>query len=220
MTIPVAAPPLPQDLDDLLHRLRLPHLRRLAPEVLATARSQRWEPAEVLRVLLTEEANGRERSATATRRGAAGFPTGKTFSGWDESACSIPGPTQAALRTLEWIERRENLVVCVPSGTGKSYFLDALGQAAVEAGRRVAWFSIESLGAMVHRSRADDSAVRAVQRMLAITNSAMTWSWLMTLGCSRSALRLPMASSAWSTPPTSAAVWPLAPTSTLPASTN
>ncbi|MHB8332740.1 MAG: ATP-binding protein, partial [Candidatus Dormibacteria bacterium] len=49
MTIPVAAPPLPQDLDDLLHRLRLPHLRRLAPEVLATARSQRWEPAEVLR---------------------------------------------------------------------------------------------------------------------------------------------------------------------------
>ena len=166
MTIPVAAPPLPQDLDDLLHRLRLPHLRRLAPEVLATARSQRWEPAEVLRVLLTEEVEGRERSATATRRGAAGFPTGKTFSGWDESACSIPGPTQAALRTLEWIERRENLVVCGPSGTGKSYFLEALGQAAVEAGRRVAWFSLESLGAMVHRSRADDSAVRAVQRIL------------------------------------------------------
>ena len=55
MTIPVAAPPLSQDLDDLLHRLRLPHLRGLAPEVLATARSQRWKPAEVLRVLLPEE---------------------------------------------------------------------------------------------------------------------------------------------------------------------
>ncbi len=166
MTIPLAAPPLSQDLDDLLHRLRLPHLRRLAPEVLATARSQRWEPAEVLRVLLTAEADGRERSATATRRGAAGFPTGKTFSGWDESACSIPRPTQAALRTLEWIRRRENLVVCGPSGTGKSYFLEALGQAAVDAGLKVAWFTLESLGALVRRSRADDSVVKAVQRIL------------------------------------------------------
>ena len=166
MTLPVAAPPLSQDLDDLLHRLRLPHLRRLAPDVLATARAQRWEAAEVLRVLLTEEVDGRERSATATRRGAAGFPTGKTFSGWDESACSIPRPTQAALRTLEWIGRKENLVVCGPSGTGKSYFLEALGQAAVEAGHRVAWFSLESLGAMVHRSRADDSVVKVVGRIL------------------------------------------------------
>jgi len=166
MTIPTAAPPLPQDLDQLLRRLRLPHLRRLAPEVLASARAQRWEPAEVLRVLLAEEVQGRERSATATRRGAAGFPTGKTFSTWDESACSIPSPTQAALRTLEWIGRKENLVVCGPSGTGKSFFLEALGQAAVEAGRRVAWFSLESLGAMVHRSRADDSVVKVVGRIL------------------------------------------------------
>ncbi len=166
MTIPVAAPPLPQDLDDLLRQLRLPHLRRLAPDVLATARTQRWEPSEVLRVLLTEEAEGRERSAAATRRGAAGFPTGKTFSGWDESACSIPHPTQAALRTLEWIRRRENLVVCGPSGTGKSYFLEALGQAAVDAGLKVAWFTLESLGALVRRSRADDSVVKAVQRIL------------------------------------------------------
>ncbi len=166
MTIAVTAPPLPKDLDDLLRRLRLPHLRRLAPEVLATARTQRWEPSEVLRVLLAEEVEGRERSATATRRGAAGFPTGKTFSGWDESACSIPRPTQAALRTLEWIRRRENLVVCGPSGTGKSYFLEALGQAAVEAGLKVAWFTLESLGALVRRSRADDSVVKAVQRIL------------------------------------------------------
>ena len=166
MTIPISTPPLPADLEELLRRLRLPHLRRLAPEVLATAKVQRWEPAEVLRVLLSEEMEGRERSATATRRGAAGFPTGKTFSAWDESVCSIPRPTQAALRTLEWIDRRENLVVCGPSGTGKSFFLEALGQAAVESGRRVAWFPLESLGAIVHRSRVDDSVVKVVGRIL------------------------------------------------------
>ena len=63
-----AAPPLPTDLEELLRRLRLPHMRRHAPEVIATARAQRWEPAEVLKTLLTEEIAGRERSALATRR--------------------------------------------------------------------------------------------------------------------------------------------------------
>lgn len=60
-------PPLDDELETLLRRVRLPHIRRAAPEVLATARSQRWEPAEVLRVLLTEESAGRYRSSTATR---------------------------------------------------------------------------------------------------------------------------------------------------------
>lgn len=69
-------PPLPEDVEALLRRLRLPHIRRAAPEVIATARAQRWEPVEVLRVLFTEEATGRDRSALATRRAGAGFPTG------------------------------------------------------------------------------------------------------------------------------------------------
>jgi len=109
------APPLPDDLEALLRRLRLPHIRRAAPEVLATARAQRWEPAEVLRTLLAEELAGRERSSLATRRAAAAFPTGKTFEVWDPALSSIPLPTQTALRTLEWVARRENLVVCGPS---------------------------------------------------------------------------------------------------------
>ena len=105
------------------------------PEVIATARAQRWEPAEVLRALLTEEAAGRERSALATRRAAAAFPTGKTFDVLERrGVSSIPAPTQQALRTLEWVHRRENLVVCGPSGTGKTFLLEALGQQAVETG--------------------------------------------------------------------------------------
>jgi DNA replication protein DnaC len=161
-----APPPLPDDVEALLRRLRLPHIRRAAPEVIATARAQRWEPTEVLRALFTEEVTGRDRSALATRRASAGFPTGKTFQAWDETVSSVPAPTQAALRTLEWIRRRENLVVCGPSGTGKTFFLEALGQAAVEAGHRVAWFTLEDLGVLVRAHRADDSLTRAVARIL------------------------------------------------------
>ena len=96
------ASPLPSELAGLLHRMRLPHMRKAAPEVLATAKAQRWDPAEVLKVLLAEEVAGRERSALATRRAAAGFPTGKTFDAWNPDASSIPTATQQALRTLEW----------------------------------------------------------------------------------------------------------------------
>jgi DNA replication protein DnaC len=161
-----APPPLPAELETLLRRLRLPYLRRTAPGVLATARAQRWEPAEVLRVLFQEEVQGRERSALATRRAVASFPTGKTFAAWEPAVSSIPLPTQQALQTLEWVGRHENLVVCGPSGTGKTFFLEALGQAAVEAGRRVAWFSLEGLGVLVRRHRADDSVTKAVRAIL------------------------------------------------------
>jgi DNA replication protein DnaC len=161
-----SAPPLPADLEALLRRLRLPHIRRHAPEVLATAKAQRWDPAEVLRVLFAEEVAGRDRSALATRRISAAFPTGKTFQAWQPQVSSIPAPTQQALRTLEWVRRRENLVVCGPSGTGKTFLLEALGQLAVEQGLRVAWFSLENLGMLVRRHRADDTVTKAIARVL------------------------------------------------------
>ena len=117
--VPTAAPPLPPDVEALMRQLKMPYARALAPELLITARTQRWEPAEVIKALLVEEVTGRARSMLATRREAAGFPTGKTFDTWDPTASSIPLPTQQALRTLEWIHRKENVAVCGPSGTGK-----------------------------------------------------------------------------------------------------
>jgi len=159
-------PPLDAELEALLRRMRLPHIRRTAPEVLATAKAQRWDPAEVLKVLLTEEVAGRDRSSLATRRARAAFPTGKTFDAWDEHLSSLPVATQSALRTLEWIDRRENLVVCGPAGTGKTFLLEALGQTAVETGKHVAWFTLEALGVLIRKHRADDSLSKAISRIL------------------------------------------------------
>ncbi len=116
MTVkPPAPPPLPDELDRLLRRLRMPYVRRAAPEVIATAASQRWEHAEVLRVLLAEEAAGRDQATISMRRRASGLPAGKTFDAWEAAASVIPAPTQNALRTLEWVNRAEVLVVCGPS---------------------------------------------------------------------------------------------------------
>ena len=103
--------------------------------MIATATSQRWEHAEVLRVLLAEEAAGRDQATIRTRRRASNLPAGKTFDAWEPERSVIPSATQQALRTLDWIDRHEVLAICGPSGTGKSHFIEALGHQAIDKGR-------------------------------------------------------------------------------------
>ncbi len=52
---PLSVPPLAADLDAGLRRLKLAAVRRTAPEVLITAKTQRWTPEEVLRTLIETE---------------------------------------------------------------------------------------------------------------------------------------------------------------------
>jgi DNA replication protein DnaC len=159
-------PPLPAELEALLRRLRLPYVRKAAPEVIANATAQRWEHAEVLRVLLAEEAAGRDYATTSMRRRFSGLPAGKTFDAWDAEASAIPAKTQQALRTLEWVDRHEVLVICGPSGTGKSHMVEALGHLAIDRGKTVAWHTLETLAQLVHRHRADDSVNKAIAKLI------------------------------------------------------
>jgi len=64
------------------------------------------------------------------------------------------------------VHRRENLVVCGPSGTGKTFLLEAQGRHAVEQGLRAAWFRLEDPGTRLRRHRADDSVAKAIARVL------------------------------------------------------
>jgi DNA replication protein DnaC len=163
-TAPVA-PPIPDELDAVLRRMRFPYLRKAAPGVLATARSQRWDPAEVIRILLEEEIRGRDEAGRRIRRKAAGLPAGKTFASWREDASSIPLPAQHALMTLEWITRAENLCIAGPSGTGKSHFAEALAHKAIDNGMRVAWFTLESLTAVLGRAAVDGTNTKAIAKI-------------------------------------------------------
>jgi DNA replication protein DnaC len=159
------APALPDGLDLVLRRMRLPYLRKAAPDVLATARAQRWDPAEVLRVLLGEEVTGRNSATRRMRRKTANFPTGKTFSSWRAEESSISEATQNSLSTLEWVGRHENLAVAGPSGTGKSHFVEALAHAAIENDMRVSWFTLETLTAAIGKAKVDGSVARTISRI-------------------------------------------------------
>ena len=122
-----AAPPLAPDLAAGLRRLKLAAMRRLAPELLLTAKTQRWAPEELLRTLVEAEITARDASNARTRLKTAAFPVTKTLDEFDLSASSIPAATFDYLASLEWITARENLCLVGPAGTGKSHLLVALG---------------------------------------------------------------------------------------------
>ena len=158
--------PLAPDLEAALRRLKLAAVRRLAPEVMQTAKAQRWPPDELLRTLLDAELAARDASNARARLRAAGFPVAKRLDEFQVATSSVPRATFDYLATLEWIAAKENLVLVGPAGTGKSHLLVALGLAAVEAGSRVRYLTATDLVETLYRGLADNSVGRVIEGLL------------------------------------------------------
>jgi DNA replication protein DnaC len=160
------APPLSADLVDGLRRLKLGTVRRLAPEILQTAKVQRWAPEEVLRTLIEAECASRDESNLRGRLRGAGFPVTKSLEEFKVAASSVPQATFDYLASLEWIVKSENLCLVGPAGTGKSHLLVALGHAAVAAGHKVRYLTAAELVEQLYRGVADNSVGRVIDTLL------------------------------------------------------
>ena len=193
-------PPLPADLNEGLKRLKMAAMRRLAPELLVTAKTQRWKPEEFLRTLVEAEIASRDASNVRTRMRHAAFPVTKTLEEFDVAASSIPPATFDYLASLEWIRAAENVCLIGPPGTGKSHTLIALGIAAVEAGYRVRYFTAADLVETLYRGLG-----RQLRREGSSTTCcATTCSWSTSSGSRRWTRPAPNCCSDSSQPPTNA----------------
>src|SRR4051812_20339596 len=83
-------PPLPADLNEGLKRLKMAAMRRLAPELLVSAKTQRWRPEEFLRTLVETEIAARDASKVRTRMRQAAFPVTKTLEDFDAGTSTWP----------------------------------------------------------------------------------------------------------------------------------
>jgi DNA replication protein DnaC len=75
-------------------------------------------------------------------------------------------PVNQDLAQVKWIDRAEVLVICGPSGTGKSHLVEALGHQAIDHGKTVAWHMLETLAQLLRRHRADDSVGKAIGKLI------------------------------------------------------
>ena len=160
------APVLDADLTAGLRRLKLAAMRQLAPELLVTAKTQRWSPEEVLWALVEAEIAARDASNERAHLKAAAFPALKTVQEFDLTASSIPAPTWVYLTSLEWVRARENVALIGPAGTGKSHTLIALGHAAVLAGHRVRYLTAADLVETLYRGLADNTVGKVIETLL------------------------------------------------------
>jgi DNA replication protein DnaC len=157
---------LAADLTEGLRRLKLATMRQLAPELLLTAKTQRWNPEEFLRTLVEAEIAARDASNARTRMKTAAFPVIKTLDEFDRTISTVATATLDYLASLEWITARENLCLVGPAGTGKSHLLVALGVAAVHTGHRVRYFTAAELIETLYRGLADNSVGRVIDTLL------------------------------------------------------
>jgi DNA replication protein DnaC len=110
---------LDPELLDGLKRLKLRRMRHLAPQLCLTARTQRWRPEKLLRVLVEEECKSRDESNRVARQRQAGFPVIKELATFDLGATNLNCATFEYLASLEWIPLKRNCLLVGPPGTGK-----------------------------------------------------------------------------------------------------
>lgn len=86
----------------------------------------------------------------------ARFPAVMGFDGYDFPKVMFPeGYTEQDMRSLRFIDKRQDLVFYGPTGRGKTHLATALGLSAVDAGREVRFFNVASLVMHMGKLKAD-----------------------------------------------------------------
>ena len=86
----------------------------------------------------------------------AKFPAVMGLDGYDFSKVVFPeGYTERDIRSLRFIDRRQDFVFYGPTGRGKTHLATALGLSAVDAGKEVRFFNVASLVMHMARLKAD-----------------------------------------------------------------
>jgi DNA replication protein DnaC len=147
------------------HALGIPLLPEQLDAVLGRAESEGMSHLEFLRVLLSEQADGRRERKIARRIREAGFAESKTLIDfdWQFNAAAIDRVQIEALAGGEFIGRRQNLVWVGQSGVGKSHLIQAIGRSACVLGYRVRYETSASLLQELTAALADQTLPRRLR---------------------------------------------------------
>src|ERR1700719_885591 len=120
-----------------LQELRLPAVRVQYEAVARQASAEAWSYPEYLLEILERECQQRRHKRIERLLKESRLPLEKNWESLDLKR--LPPKAAQQLRTLlsgDFVDRRENILVFGPPGSGKSHSLCALAQELVRAGRR------------------------------------------------------------------------------------
>ena len=159
---------------ELMHQLT-PQLKRLRLSgVLDTlelrnqqAIQQKLSYVEFLALLIQDEVERRAQKQLQLRLRRASFRSDKTLEGFDFSFNPTINRQQVLdLATCAYITQHRNLLICGPTGVGKSHLAQALGHEACRRNYDVLFVSTHKMLAHLNGGRADGSYDRRFQSYL------------------------------------------------------
>ena len=144
-------------LPTLLTALRLPSIARNWKRITETADREGWPAARLLATLMEIEVADRTCRRIQRHRDQSALPAGKTFATFDfDAATGVRKTHLLALGTGDgWIDTGDNLLIFGQSGTGKSHAVAAIGNALVDAGRRVLFTRTSDMVQQLQAARRD-----------------------------------------------------------------
>ncbi|QDU62395.1 transposase/IS protein [Planctomycetes bacterium Pan216] len=149
-----------------LKALKLPTVHDECERIARRCASDNADHLAFLLQLCELELIERERRAAARRLKAARFPTTKTLEEFDFAArASLNKPLVLELLKGDYLERRENILLVGPSGTGKTHLATALGMAACAQGRKVRFVRVTELLTLLLEARDERQLLRLRQQL-------------------------------------------------------
>lgn len=159
---------LEPDLVALLRRLKLGKLLPTLPDRLALARAQKLDYAAFLTLVLADEVQRRDHLALERRLLAAGFEEQVSLDHFDWSTpIQLDRRHLNELFSLQFLQRKEHILLIGPVGVGKTFLAQALGAAATRASHSVLFRRADLLLRELSQARADHSFEAVFRRYLA-----------------------------------------------------
>lgn len=126
-------------------------------------------PTEFLALLLDDELERREGSRLKRSLAQSGIEQTKTLAQFDFLA--VPQLNRSLVLELgncTFVSRADNILICGPTGTGKSHLANALGFEALKRGHSVLQRPVHRLLAELNATRADGTFTRRFARVCSV----------------------------------------------------
>jgi len=126
-----------------------------------------WSYLEFLSRLLEDEIERRAQKQLVQRVRRSALNTSKTLEGFDFQFNPALNRQQILqLATCEYVRQHRNLLICGPTGVGKTHISQALGLEAAKQGFDVLFIAAQKMLQHIHGGRADGSLERRVNSYL------------------------------------------------------
>ncbi len=155
------------ELKQTLKRMRLSGLLATLPDRLAYAKGTKLSYTEFLELILNDEIQRREDVMLATRLKNATVDIDQTFERFDwDAAITLDRDRLKDLLSLEFVGRKENVLICGPVGVGKTFIANALAHSACRRGQKVLMLRASAMFKKLLQSRADNSHGRELIKLI------------------------------------------------------